>query len=259
MRLENKYRIYGKARYVYRYPTRILKFKTTKWTFARNFIRRKLFRRRRRRKLRRRLSKKRRKRLRYYKFRRKFRKFKRRRFSFATNLVVKIKKHYVIKRKNAYKDKLNRKRLLLIMLSDNKHYLKNLQLKSKKEYLTLAQEYFRYVYSIDYALLFNSFYSSVYASKESLRQKKIFVNYKLCKKLRYLKQGDLVTVQNNSFRFKRMKLKYSKAKRLNTVHQIDYYTQSFFVLKDSRKLTDSDLATSAGQQLHFNMKNIKKM
>ena len=86
---------------------------------------------------------------------------------------------------------------------------------------------------------------SVFASREYLKQKKLFVNNNLTKKMT-LKKGDFVHIKDNSFSYKVLNTKYTKPKQISTFTEIDYYSQSFVLIKNLAEIGSSDFSLSVG-------------
>lgn len=220
MRLVHKYKIYNKVRNVLSYPTRILKFKRTKWLRIKKFLQ----------------KKQRKKRYRY-----------RYRIVFSNRNLVKLNLKRWSRMKYVYKNLILNNRLSLIKMNLDKRkvkYFKNFSISKKKD--DTYKKFYKQISSSDYLLTLVKFSSNIFSSKQLMRSKKIFVNGKLAKKPSFLKKGDFVVLKDNFFFYKLINLKYSKMHRFNTLLDVDYYSQSFVLLKSENDVTNRDFYTITG-------------
>jgi hypothetical protein len=215
MRIIKKYKIYTKTKNISYYPSRISKFKRTKWLFLKKLIAKSL------------------------------KKRKKRQVPYKNNLIIKTVKGRWDKLKFAYKNKVFNKRLLLTNLNLNKRRIRLLNLKNKKIKLEKLREYFKQLYYLDHLIFVNKLSPSVFASREYLKQKKLLVNNISTKKMT-LKKGDFVHIKDNSFSYKVLNTKYTKPKQISTFTEIDYYSQSFVLIKNLAEIGSSDFSLSVG-------------
>lgn len=208
MRAIHKYKIYNKISNIPSYPTRILKFKRTKWLRIKKGILRKQ--------------------------RRRFR------ISFLNKELIKLNVGRWINMKNVYRHYMLNKRLSLVNLNlDRRLQTKLLKVKS-------SARFYNQIGRVDHALFLNKFFSSVFLAKQQIRSKKVLVNNLSLKGPILLKKGDFIVLKDTSFQFNNINKKISKSYSFNSHIEVDYYLQAFTILKSDKDLTNQDYFTIKG-------------
>jgi hypothetical protein len=218
MRIINKYSLYTKTKEISKYPNRILHFKQTKWLFLKKTILKKNF----------------------------------NKVTYNNNNFVKVSTGLWERMQNTHKNKVLTKRSLLLLFNLNRRALR----KKNNHHKTLIKSissYLELLYHIDYILFLNFFYPSVFAVKESIKQKKILINNKYQNSLNLLKQGDLIEVKDTQFLLLNMHQKFAFSKLFNTCHEVDYYSQSIIIIKDIADVTIEDFAISMGNHMDYTL------
>lgn len=214
MRLIRKYKIYTKTRNISRYPSRVLKFKRSKWLKIKNLVLRQ-------------------------------QKNTKRKFAYPNSLIIKVNKGRFDRLRLSYTNKILKKRLLLIELNLNKRRIKTLTFQNEKIRLARLRSYFKQMYYLDYAVLMHKLSSSVPESKEHLRQKKLLVNNNVASS-KTIKKGDFVHIKDKVICYKSMLNKYTRSRQFSSFTEFDPYSQSFVVLKNADEITNLDFSLSIG-------------
>jgi ribosomal protein S4 len=113
--------------------------------------------------------------------------------------------------------------------------------------------YFR----VDILLNHLNFFSTSYQAREFINNNNVTVNKKFVRSNYFLKRGDIVEfdkVYLKTTSFKTILKKFSGDVRLNTFLEVDYYTQSFLVLKDFNSFSKDDLSLCVTNYL--NVRNL---
>lgn len=218
MRIIHKYKIYTKTRDVSNYPTRILKFKRTKWLILKKLSLKK----------------------------------DNLKLSFNNNELVKMDAGQWFYMQNAYRNKVLNKRSLLILFNNNKRALRSLKTSSKKDIIALLKKYFRLYFRIDYALFNTKLSSTVYSVKERLNERNITLNGSPILNTVALKSGDFVRIKDDTYSYEVVANKYTFSESVSTCFELDYYTQSLIVVKDLNDSSNEDFSISVGEYLGLN-------
>lgn len=215
MRLIKKYKIYTKVSNLLTYPTRILKFKRTKWLRLKKII---------------------------------LKKQKRRRFRirFTNKQIIRLNVGRWFNMRNVYKNIVSNNRLLITKINLDKRKLKSFENINAKKKLTSFQKFYQQITLVDQALVLNKFSSSLFLAKEQIKSKKVILNDKVLKSSVSLKKGDFLAFKDKTFNYKNIKFNQSKTYRFNTHVESDYYLQSFVVLKSKKDITNQDFYTIIG-------------
>lgn len=215
MRLIKKYKIYTKVSNLLTYPTRILKFKRTKWLRLKKII---------------------------------LKKQKRRRFRirFTNKQIIRLNVGRWFNMRNVYKNIVSNNRLLITKINLDKRKLKSFENINAKKKLTSFQKFYQQITLVDQALVLNKFSSSLFLAKEQIKSKKVILNDKVLKSSVSLKKGDFLAFKDKTFNYKNIKFNQSKTYRFNTHVESDYYLQSLVVLKSKKDITNQDFYTIIG-------------
>jgi hypothetical protein len=207
MRLINKYKKYQKNFLLLNsFPkARLLKFNRPKWLKLKNLLKK-----------------------------------KKKRIKFFNNLLFKAPYKRWEKIKLAYKEGLNRKKMLSAFF-DNSLSSKSIKMytssTSSKSFLPLLiKSFILPLFKLDILLWKLAFYNSTYESKQSIKNKNIFVNFENKKENFTLVKGDIIQIKNLNKNLNRVPLLL-----LNSFLEVDYYTNTIIVLKSPEDFSDKDL------------------
>lgn len=244
MRLIKNYKIYTKTKNISGFPTRILKFKRTKWLFLKKKIR----------KIRKKI-------LRFNKLNRvknkaknKFRRLRKRPFSLRlfNNKLIKINKGSWYYLDKTHRMHVLNKRTLLIYFNNSKSIFLDLKKMRNGKVLGFFYKYTQKFFLTDFFLFKHRLVASVFASRESLRSRKILLNNDVLKKNVLLKKGDLIRVADSSYSFRKINRKYTRTHMWLTFSENDYYTQSVVIVKSLNDFSFNDFSLVLGSYLDFN-------
>lgn len=132
-----------------------------------------------------------------------------------------------------YKNSLQQKRRLLVLHDSSvgkRIYAKILNNKNQRRLHLFTHIFVRPEFRLDMVLWRLQFYKSPYESQCAVRTGKVFVNGNCVKSLYYLNEGDIVSVRD-SVLFRNVTKKYRLVNFLPLFFEVDYYTQTFVVLK----------------------------
>lgn len=244
MRLIKNYKIYTKTKNISGFPTRILKFKRTKWAFLKKKIR----------KIRKKI-------LRFNKLNRikakaknKFRRIRKRPYNLRlyNNRLLKVNKGSWYYLDKTYRTHVLNKRTLLIYFNNNKSICLDLKKMRNGKILNFFHKYTEKFFLTDFFLFKHRIVASVFASRELLRSRKILLNNETLKKNTLLKKGDLIQSVNSLYSFKRINRKYTRTHMWLTYSENDYYTQSIVIVKSLNDFSFNDYSLVLGSYLDFN-------
>lgn len=141
-----------------------------------------------------------------------------------------------------YKQGLNAKRFV------SKVYDDSFSLKKKSMLFSIVKEervlslFASPVYRLDVMLWFLFFTNSPFSSRELIKRGLVFLNGVRLKNTVNLVKGDVVEItQPFTKSYLENRLRYSVNKKLLSFLEIDYYTQSFYCLKDLSGLEKEDI------------------
>lgn len=217
MRIIHKYKIYTKVRDISRYPTRILRFKRTKWLAIRKLLSRQ------------------------------------EKFLYNNNKLIKVDFNRWSNMRYIFRNKILNRRSFLIFFNNNKRVLNKILPTSKKETTLILRDLFKHIFLLEYAVFLSGFFPSVYAAKEFIKDRKVFVNANSNIINPFLRDGDFVTIKNKNFFFEKIDKKYMRSNIYFTYNEIDYYTQSLVIIKNINKISSGDFSMSIGKYLNLNI------
>lgn len=194
-----------------KFPLKLLKFKSSKWSiFKKNYSK---------------------------KLKRSF---------FFNPLVVLVKVKSWEKRKRNFIKKLQLKRNLFQIfensfnLSITRKYLSKIgQLDVEKVFRIL---FFQIQFRIDVLLYQLEFFENIDQSRKTIQNKCIYVNGYISDKLRILKKGDVISIKDTKLLNKTILLKFHKSSKFSSFVEIDYYTGTIVIIKDFTEATLTDCA-----------------
>ncbi len=207
MRKLHKYKIYNKVDLVSKFPVRILKFKRPKWRRLQELL------------------------------------------INQTNLgsdlidITAVKNDFKVwgKVSRAYKEKL-KSYSFLSAIFDNSIKLKNL--KAQSDIKIRKKAYQRYLfenyYKVCSLLWFANFFASSFESRQKIASRSILVNNKIATPNSLLKNGDIVSVLDNTIDINKTIKKYNPTLSYLTHVEVDYYSQNSVLIKDIQDLSEED-------------------
>lgn len=207
MRKLHKYKVYNKVDLISKFPVRILKFKRPKWHRLQEML----------------LNQN----------------------NLGTELIdiTAIKTDFKVwnKVKRAYKERL-KSYSLLSAIFDNTIKVKKLKAQSnikirKKMYLKYFYENYYKTCSL---LWFSNFFASSFQSRQKIASRSIFVNNKIASPNSILKNGDVISIVDNSIDINNTIKKYNSTLSMLTHVEVDYYSQNVIVVKDISDLSEED-------------------
>lgn len=207
MRKLHKYKIYNKVDLVSKFPVRLLKFKRPKWHRLQESL----------------LNQN----------------------NLGSELVdiTAIKTDFKVwnKVRRAYKERL-KSYSFLAAIFDNTIKLKKLKRLSdikirKKVYLKYFYENYYKTCSL---LWFSNFFASSFQSRQKIASRSIFVNNEIASPNSILKNGDIISVIDNSINIDSSIKKYNSTLSMLTHVEVDYYSQNVILIKDISDLSEED-------------------
>ncbi len=207
MRKLHKYKVYNKVDLVSKFPVRILKFKRPKWHRLQEML----------------LNQN----------------------NLGSELIdiTAVKTDFKVwnKVKRAYKERL-KSYSFLSAIFDNTIKVKKLKAQSnikirKKMYLKYFYENYYKTCSL---LWFANFFASSFQSRQKIASRSIFVNNKIAAPNSILKNGDIISVVDNSININDTIKKYNSTLSMLTHVEVDYYSQNLIVVKDISDLSEED-------------------
>ena len=222
-----KYQIFNKIiLFIKKSPLRILKFKRPKWKKLQLLIQ---------------------------KLRLKATKNRKKKFLFALNFKVNFKSWSRIK--SYYKEGLQLKNSVHINFNKgiSSKYFKKLILKknvlSKIELITevVAQP----IFNLNILLCKLNFFSSITEVKQYIKNKNVLVNNNYISESTLLKQGDIISFRQQANIFPIFFNKKLENDFLYSFIEIDYYTKTIIILKDSSHFSTEDLSLITNE--YFNI------
>lgn len=207
MRKLHKYKVYNKVDLVAKFPVRILKFKRPKWHRLQEML----------------LNQK----------------------NLNSELVdiTAIKTDFKVwnKVKRAYKERLKSYSYLSAIFDNT---IKVKKLKSQSDLKIRKKMYLKYFYENYYKtcslLWFANFFASSFKSRQKIASRSIFVNNEIASPNSILKNGDIISVVDNSININDVIKKYNSTLSMLTHVEVDYYSQNVIVVKDISDLSDED-------------------
>ncbi len=207
MRKLHKYKIYNKVDLVSKFPVRILKFKRPKWRRLQEML----------------LNQN----------------------TLGSDLVdiTAVKNDFKVWNKvsRAYKEKLKSYSFLAAVF-DNSIKLKKLKAQSNiKIRKTAYQRYlFENYYKVCSLLWFTNFFASSFESRQKIASRSISVNNKIATPNSLLKNGDIISISDDTININKVIKKYNPTLSILTHVEVDYYSQSAIVIKDIHDLSEED-------------------
>lgn len=168
---------------------------------------------------------------------------KRKKFIVRDLKILKVNKKRFQYIKKTFKEKLNMKRKLSIFF-DKKFVKAELKFKDKRS--IFLNNIFKNFYRLTFFLWHINFFSSSYLVKQQIDSKKIELNGYIAKSDIFLRKNDFIVFKSRELQLKNLfKKSFSKVTIFSHV-EIDFYSQSVYVVKNLNDLSDDDL------QLIFN-------
>lgn len=224
MRFLNKYKLHEHfASASRRLPTRVSKFKKSKWTN----IKKKLW-------IRKWIWNLARTRRRKYKAPGKFTNF--------FKIHVSKRKYYL---RNAFRIKLQTKKYISSLYDNSIKIRLNHKIKYRRDLLCF--HFTKSLFRIDIILWYLKYFTSSAEARLFLNSKNVLVNNKAVKSNYFIKKGDVISLDpfsefleiRNSY--KNMRAKYKKNRNFFPFLEYDYYTNTFVVVKNWQELSYNDL------------------
>ncbi len=207
MRKLHKYKVYNKVDLVSKFPIRILKFKRPKWHRLQEML------------------------------------LNQNNLGVELIDITAIKTDFKVwnKVKRAYKERL-KSYSFLSAIFDNTIKVKKLKAQSnlkirKKMYLKYFYENYYKTCSL---LWFANFFASSFQARQKIASRSIFVNDKIAAPNSILKNGDVISVVDNSININDTIKKYNNTLSMLTHVEVDYYSQNLIVIKDISDLSEED-------------------
>ena len=207
MRKLHKYKVYNKVDLVAKFPVRILKFKRPKWRRLQEML----------------LNQN----------------------TLGSELIdiTAVKNDFKVwsKVSRAYKERLKSYSFLSAVF-DNSIKLK--QLKAQSNVKVRKEMYQKYLYENYYKvcslLWLSNYYASSFESRQKIASRSIFVNDKIAAANSLLKNGDIISVVDNTINIDKVIKKYNPTLSMLTHIEVDYYSQNLVLTKDISDLSEED-------------------
>jgi len=207
MRKLHKYKVYNKVDLVAKFPVRILKFKRPKWRRLQEML----------------LNQN----------------------TLGSELIdiTAVKNDFKVwsKVSRAYKERLKSYSFLSAVF-DNSIKLK--RLKAQSNVKVRKEMYQKYLYENYYKvcslLWLSNYYASSFESRQKIASRSIFVNDKIAAPNSLLKNGDIISVVDNTINIDKVIKKYNPTLSMLTHTEVDYYSQNLILTKDISDLSEED-------------------
>lgn len=207
MRKLHKYKVYNKVDLVAKFPVRILKFKRPKWRRLQEML----------------LNQN----------------------TLGSELIdiTAVKNDFKVwsKVSRAYKERLKSYSFLSAVF-DNSIKLK--QLKAQSNVKVRKEMYQKYLYQNYYKvcslLWLSNYYASSFESRQKIASRSIFVNDKISAANSLLKNGDIISIVDNTINIDKVIKKYNPTLSMLTHIEVDYYSQNLVLTKDISDLSEED-------------------
>jgi len=207
MRKLHKYKVYNKVDLVAKFPVRILKFKRPKWRRLQEML----------------LNQN----------------------TLGSELIdiTAVKNDFKVwsKVSRAYKERLKSYSFLSAVF-DNSIKLK--QLKAQSNVKVRKEMYQKYLYQNYYKvcslLWLSNYYASSFESRQKIASRSIFVNDKIAAANSLLKNGDIISIVDNTINIDKVIKKYNPTLSMLTHIEVDYYSQNLVLTKDISDLSEED-------------------
>ncbi len=207
MRKLHKYKVYNKVDLVAKFPVRILKFKRPKWRRLQDML----------------LNQN----------------------TLGSELIdiTAVKNDFKVwsKVSRAYKERLKSYSFLSAVF-DNSIKLK--RLKAQSNIKVRKEMYQKYLYENYYKvcslLWLSNYYASSFESRQKIASRSIFVNDKIAAPNSLLKNGDIISVVDNTINIDKIIKKYNPTLSMLTHTEVDYYSQNLVLTKDVSDLSEED-------------------
>lgn len=172
-----------------------------------------------------------------------------RRKYIAPNKYTDFFKVHIAKKKlylrNAYKLKLQTKKYILSLYDNAIKIALNNDIKYRRE--LLCYHFTRPLFRIDILLWYLKLFTSSAEARLFLNSNNVFVNNKVVKSNYHVKRGDVITMEPFSQYLERknciwrITAKYKKSRNFFPFLELDYYTNTFIVMKSWNDLSYNDL------------------